>query len=402
MRRIHWLTDFVDDASYAIRSLRRTLGLTAFVVITLALGHRHDRDAVQHARRADLPAVPRAAPGRRRHAGEHVARQQLRRVLVSRIPGHPPRHEELRRRDRQRRPQGVGFSAAPGATPRVQGGMLVSGNYFRVLGVEPQLGRGFRDDEDEVPGRDAVVVLGPDFWKHEFASDPSVVGRTVRLNGTDFTVIGVAPETFPGMAVFGRPDFYMPLAMARRVLDQPAEELLRGPRRSRADRDGAAASRHDGAAGAERARRARAGLRARRIRALNRDRGAAVRTQFEMRTRDDDGEWKFIVIFAVLALAVLLVACTNVAGLLLSRARTRTREIAVRLAMGAGRFRLIRLLLTESLILALARRTGRDRRRLRPPSRSSTRSPFRPSCRSTLPFQLDRRVLLASLVAVRC
>jgi hypothetical protein len=59
------------------------------------------------------------------------------------------------------------------------------------------------------------VVLGPDFWKHEFASDPTVLGRTIRLNGTAFTVIGVAPETFSGLGIFGHPDFYMPLAMAR-------------------------------------------------------------------------------------------------------------------------------------------------------------------------------------------
>ena len=235
--------------------------------------------------------------------------------------------------------------------PRVKSGMMVSGNYFRVLGVEPRLGRGFRESEDEAPGRDAVTVLGPEFWKHEFGSDPSVVGRTIRLNGRDFTVIGVAPETFSGMQLFVHPDFYMPLAMAPVFSANPQKNFFE----DRDARELNVEARLKRGTTLEEARSELAVLAQnfeRDYPQLNRNRGAAVHTQFEMRTRNDDGPWKFIVIFAVLALAVLLVACTNVAGLLLSRARARTREIVVRLAMGAGRFRLIRLLLTESLILA--------------------------------------------------
>jgi len=247
--------------------------------------------------------------------------------------------------------EAVGFSAAPAATPRIKGGMLVSGNYFHALGVEPRVGRGFREDEDQVPGRDAVVVLGPDFWKHEFASDAGVVGRTIRLNGTEFTVIGVAPESFPGMLIFGHPDFYMPLAMARTFSTNRQKNFFE----DRDDRELNVSARLKPGTTLQQAQNELAVLAKnfeREYPKVNRSRGAAVHTQFEIRTRGDDVNWKFGVIFMILALAVLLVACTNVAGLLLSRARTRTREIAVRLAIGAGRFRLIRLLLTESLILA--------------------------------------------------
>src|SRR5207244_3992630 len=91
-----------------------------------------------------------------------------------------------------------GFSPSSDVLPQAKYGLMVSGNLFQAMGVAPVLGRAFRPDEDQAPGRDAVLVLGYDFWKDEFGSDPKVIGRLVRLDGIDFTVIGVAPETFTG------------------------------------------------------------------------------------------------------------------------------------------------------------------------------------------------------------
>ena len=395
VRRVHWLTDFVDDVRYAMRSLRRTPGLTAFVVITIALGI--GMTATPFSMLDALIFRPYPVP----HPGNVV-------TLVSTSRDNSFENYSYREyldiRDHTKSYDGVianadlgavGFSAEPGATPLVRGGMMVSGNYFRVLGVEPRLGRGFREDEDQVPGRDAVVVLGSDFWKREFASDPSVVGRIVRLNGTSFAVIGVAPETFPGMLIFSRPDFYMPLAMARVFSTNPQKNFFI----DRDDRELTLRARLKPGTPLRQARNELAVLAKgfeREYPKLNRDRGAAVRTQFEMRTRDDDVNWKFGVIFTILALAVLLVACTNAAGLLLSRARTRTREIAVRLALGAGRFRLIRLLLTESLVLALLGGlggilVGYGGIEFMSTFTIPTELPVK------IPFRMDMRVLLATL-----
>jgi macrolide transport system ATP-binding/permease protein len=397
MRGIHWLTDFLDDARFAIRSLRRASGLTAFVVITLALGI-----GMTSATFSMVDALifrPYPVP----HSRDVVTLTST--TNDSNLDGFSYR-EYLDIRDKTKSYDGVianadmetvGFSAEPGATPRVKGGMMVSGNYFHVLGVEPRLGRGFREDEDQVPGRDAVVVLGPDFWKHEFASDPSVLGRTIRLNGTAFTVIGVAPETFPGMLIFGHPDFYMPLAMAHVF----STNLQKNFFEDRDDRELNVKGRLKAGTTLQQARNELAVLAKnfeREYPKVNRNRGAAVYTQFETRTREDVN-WKFGVIFVILALAVLLVACTNVAGLLLSRARARTREIAVRLAIGAGRFRLIRMLLTESLILAslgglagIAIGYG-----IVEWFHSKDSIVFATDLPVAVPFQMDRRVLLASL-----
>ena len=355
MRGIHWLTDFFDDAAFAIRNLRRTPGFTAFVTITLALGIGMISATLSFVDAIIFRPYPVPHPSavvtlvsttRDNSLGNFSYREYLdiRRKTTSYAGVIANKDMEA-----------VGFSAdTPGgapATPRIKGGVMVSGNYFDVLGVRLQVGRGFREDEDRAPGRDAVVVLGPEFWKLEFASDRSVLGRHIRLNGTEFTVIGVAPETFPGMDTFGHPDFYMPLAMARVFSTDRQKNFFE----DRDDRELNVKARLKPGATLEQARNELAVLARdleREYPKANRGRGAAVHTHFEMRTRDDDTNWKFCVIFGILGLAVMLVACTNVAGLLLSRARARKREIAVRLAVGAGRFRLVRLLLTESLILA--------------------------------------------------
>jgi len=245
-----------------------------------------------------------------------------------------------------------GFAPNKQVQPEMRAGMLVSGNFFEVLHVTPQLGRGFRPDEDAIPGRDAVAVISHDLWRIEFNSSPGVIGRSIFLNGIEFRVIGVAPESFTGVDQFFRPSLYVPLMMSARLAGGPAYNWLA----SRDDRrltvkgrlkDGVSAE----TAGAEARVIARA--LAQSYPATNRDWSAAVRTELQANRDRSPFDTMLVAMLLGLAAVVFVIACANVGNLMLGRALSRSSEIAIRMAVGASRWRLVRQLLTESLLFSL-------------------------------------------------
>lgn len=238
----------------------------------------------------------------------------------------------------------------------------VSANYFDLLGVTPHKGRTFLADEGVVPGRNPVVVISHGLWQRRFNSDPDLIGKTVILNEQPLTVIGIAPPQYTGMVRGLATELWVPTMMLP-ALDQAGERLLtsRGNRwlglvgRLKPDTTIAQA-------------RARFDLLTRDMRSahpeewMRKSESGVVRESFvtvlaesETRIHPDAQSAAYAVLgllFVVVNL-VLLIACINLASMLLARAVKRRKEIAVRLALGASRFRIIRQLLTESLLLSL-------------------------------------------------
>jgi predicted permease len=231
-------------------------------------------------------------------------------------------------------------------------GTPVSGNYFEVVGVRFALGRGFRPEEDRVGGRNDVVVIGHRLWRTRFQASADVLGRTVGLNGRQFTVVGVAAEGFTGTNMLAA-DLWVPItafpSVAGRnpdLLTSRAAVWMQGVARLRpgVTVEQAFAEMNAIAAALEREHpRENKGKRVA-LAPLGIVPGGDARTMFGA----------FIGFLFALVGLVLLIACTNVAGMLLARGVVRAREVAVRLAVGAARGRIIRQLVTESLLLSLS------------------------------------------------
>lgn len=345
----NWLESLMRDLRYGLRTLGRTPGFTFIAIVVMALGIGTNVAMVTVVHSVLLKPLPYREPSRlaliyntdngQRHAspwmpvdaGSFWEWQQSAQPLAQMAMVSPF--------------QEYNAAAEGGKLPEVVEAAWCTDNFFSLLGVQPMLGRGFTADDDS-PGAPATAIITAGFWKRRYASDPAIVGKTLWLDAKPYTIIGVLPATFVYSGAFG--------GNADQVWTPVKHEAPDSLLKTYSDHEFQVVARL--APGVSLATlTARLDALQKQIKAAHPE--PAVRQGVISRSILDDAVHNYKTpLYALLGATgcVLLIACMNVAGLLVARAASRTREFAIRTALGGGRMRLIRERLTESLFLSVA------------------------------------------------
>ena len=340
-----------QDVRYAMRSLTKSPGFALGVVLSLAVGIGANAAAFSF---IDA-AMFRPFPGVK---DQH----ELVRINVNAAASERPAARGMTYQDfgtlRETMTTLGGLSAQVGVTfaifAREQAsavpGALVSANYFDVLGVTPASGRFFRESEDRTADPDPAVVISDALWDRLYKRDPSAIGRTLMVNGVTAHVIGVAPRLFMGVRKNRAPDLWVPMSMAELTLRDRDERPVRVDRAGELFLDYVGRRRDGVTIEQVTAEAAVFGARLDATRSNTKSRVVVTRVWLN----DPAANVSSIVGFMALPMLVLAIACVNAANLVLARSSRRVRDWTVRLALGATRWRVVRQVLAESLILSLA------------------------------------------------